>query len=184
MPPGRTTTRIAHRLGGLATRRRRHRRVATAGLVGALVAIVLVIGGSGGDDDTTDAAPGSSPTTDTTIDPGIDDPILRACYENDRELEVARGALLRGNTAPRAAEEFLADAFVDLMRDRSAAIRAVEPPPSEQVLAVLDEFDAVVDAIEAEPSIGVGADPFVEVNEQWRAVGLDGCIIGSSTVPE
>ena len=110
------------------------------------------------------------------------DPVSRACQRSNDEIATAQRALLRDNDAPGAAEGFLADAFVDLSRDRSAAIRALEPPPSPEVLAVLDDFDAVVDAIEAEPSIGLGRDPFEAVDARWVELGLPDCAIGAGTV--
>lgn len=137
------------------------------------VAGVLVIAGSGDDDGDDGAATASS----TSLP---DDPVLRACAASDVEIDAARGGLLRDNESPESVEAFLSDAFVDLARDRAAAIRATGPSP--EVLAVLEEFDAVVDAIEADPSVGIGTDPFAAVNERWRDVGLAGCVIGASTV--
>lgn len=168
--PGRVATSVARRLGGPTARRRRHRRVALAGVVLAAVAGILVVAGSGSDEG--DAAP-----TEATLP---SDPVLRACAESDAEIDAARGGLLRDNDSAEAVEGFLGDAFVDLARDRATAIRATDPSP--EVLAVLEEFDAVVDAIEADPSVGVGADPFAAVNDRWRDVGLAGCVIGASTV--
>ena len=106
--------------------------------------------------------------------------IALACQASNEEIATAQSALLRDNDAPDAAEIFLGDAFVDLARDRSAAIRALEPSP--EVLALLDEFDAVVDAIEADPSIGLGADPFEAVDARWVELGLPDCAIGTGTV--
>jgi hypothetical protein len=173
---GRASTRIARRLGGPTARRRRHRRAALAGVLVVVVAVVLIVAGSGGGDgDGDDVVAGPSTTGELS-----DDPLIRACQRSNAEIATARAALLRDNDAPGAAEGFLADAFVDLSRDRSAAVRATDPAP--EVVEVLDAFDAVVDAIEADPSIGIGVDPFASVNERWRALGLDECIIGGGTV--
>jgi hypothetical protein len=167
---GSVRTRIARRLGGPTARRRRHRRLALAGvLVVGIALVLLVAGGDDGDDET------ATPTTALS-----DDPVVRACQLSNAEIATAQRALLGDNDAPGAAEGFLADAFVDLTRDRSAAIRATQP--SAEVLAVVDDFDAVVDAIEADPTIGLGADPFEQVDEQWQALGLDECMIGGGTV--
>ena len=164
---GRASTRIARRLGGPADRRRRHQRVAVALVVlFAIAGALLLVSDGDGDGDG-------------------DDPISRACQRSNTEIATAQRALLEDNTAPGAAEGFLADAFVDLTRDRSAAIRAVDPRPSPEVVAVLDEFDAVVDAIEADPSIGLGgADPFTDVDARWVDLGLDECAIGGGTVQD
>ena len=110
------------------------------------------------------------------------DGVAAACRASNEEIATAQRALLQDNDAPGAAEGFLGDAFVDLSRDRSAAIRAVRPPPPSEVLALLDEFDAVVDAIEANPSIGIDSDPFAAVDPRWRELGLPDCEIGASTV--
>ena len=132
--------------------------------------MLLAIGGAlvlaGGDDDDSDDGSGIAPV----------------CQRSNEEIATAQSALLRDNEAPNAAEIFLGDAFVDLTRDRSAAIRAVEPPPSPEVLAVLDQFDAVVDAIEADPTIGLGSDPFEAVDARWVELGLPDCAIGAGTV--
>lgn len=169
-------SRIARRLGGLATRRRRHRRFAVAALLLLAVGAILVVAGSGDDDE----PESSSPTTEQQQT--SDDPVEQICLDNAMEIDTARRALLTDNTAPEAVEGFLGDAFVDLARDRSDAIRALRPEPDAEVLAVLGEFDAVVDAVEADPSIGLGANPFVEVDERWRALGLGGCAMGGGTV--
>jgi hypothetical protein len=105
--------------------------------------------------------------------------VAAVCRASNEEIATAQRALLEDNEAPGAAEGFLGDAFVDLTRDRSAAIRSVQPPPPADVLAVLTEFDAVVDAIEADPSIGIERDPFAEVDPQWVALGLSDCQIGA-----
>jgi hypothetical protein len=110
------------------------------------------------------------------------DSIAGTCQQSNEQIATARRALLRDNDAPGAVEGFLADAFVDLSRDRSAAIRALEPPPAPEVVAVLDDFDDVIDAIEADPSIGVGSDPFESVDARWRELGLDDCAMGADTV--
>jgi hypothetical protein len=168
---GSVRTRIARRLGGPTTRRRRHRRLALVGVLVVGIALVLLVAGGGDDGD------GETATPTTVLS---DDPVARACQLSNAEIATAQRALLGDNDAPGAAEGFLADAFVDLTRDRSDAIRATQP--SAEVLAVLDEFDAVVDAIEADPTIGLGADPFEQVDEQWQALGLDECMMGGGTV--
>lgn len=135
----------------------------------AVIAGVLVVAGSASDDD--DDAPPSA---------AAGAPITRACELSNEEIATAQRALLRDNDAPGAVEGFLADAFVDLSRDRSAAIRATEPAP--EVLAVLDDFDTVVDAIEAEPSTAIGVDPFEAVDARWVELGLPACVMGAGTV--
>ena len=169
--PGRATTSIARRLGGPAARRRRHRRVALALALLAVIAGVLVVAGGSDDDDR-----GGQPVATGG------EPIARVCQLSNTEIATAQRALLRDNDAPGAVEGFLGDAFVDLSRDRSAAIRAVDPPPAPEVLAVLDDFDAVVDAIEDDPAIGVGTDPFVDVDARWEELGLPDCAMGAGTV--
>ena len=166
--------RIARRLGGRGTRRRRHRRFALVAVLLVGVSAILIVAGSG-DDGEPEAAP-------TTTAATTDDPVERICLDNAAEIDTARRALLTDNTSPGAVEGFLQNAFVDLARDRSAAIRALQPPVEPDVLAVLDEFDAVVDAVEADPSIGVGANPFQAVDQRWRDVGLGGCAMAGNSV--
>lgn len=169
-------SRIARRLGGRATRRRRHRRFALGAAVLLGLAGILIVAGAedGADEDGAVAGPA------TTAVPA--DPVERICVENAAEIDTARRALLQDNTAPGAVEGFLADAFVDLARDRSEAIRAVQPPVDPEVLAVLEQFDDVVDSVEADPGTGVGSNPFAAVDERWRALGLGGCAMGGNNV--
>jgi hypothetical protein len=133
-----------------------------------VLAGVLIVAGSGND-----GGDGEQ------VDAGAD-PITLACRRSNEDLATAQRALLGDNDAPGAVEGFLADAFVDLARDRSTAIRATEP--AAEVLAVVDAFDAVVDAIEADPSTGVGTDPFASVDARWQELGLDECAMGAGTV--
>lgn len=169
--------RIARRLGGPTARRRRHRRFALAGILLAAVAGTLILvggddddGAAGGDGGTTEAAAAPAPAT-----------VEEACLANNREIGTAQRALLRDNETPEAIVGFLGDAFVDLTRQRAADIRAVDP--GDEVLAIVDAHDAVVDAIEADPQSAAGMNnPFDEINERWRAAGLDECVIDASTV--
>jgi hypothetical protein len=175
--------RIARRLGGPATRRRRHRRVAVGVLVLAVLAAgLIVVGGAiegddGGDgDERAETAAEDTPTTE-------DAPrtVEEACLASNEQIGIAQRALLRDNPAPNAIPEFLGDAFVDLARERAATIRSLDPPPD--VLAIVDAHDAVVDAIEADPEAASGMEnPFAEVNQRWRDAGLDECVIDASTV--
>ena len=137
--------------------------MAVLAVVLVAVAGVLVVAGSRDDDG----------------DDGGGD-IAAACRASNARIATAQRALLEDNEAPDRFELFLGDAFVDLMRDRSAAIRALEP--SAEVLAVLDEHDAVVDAVEADPETYVFEDPFADVDARWQALELDDCIVVASTV--
>ena len=136
----------------------------------ALVVVVLAVLGAG-------LVVAGSPDGDGELDA-----VAAACRASNEDIATAQRALLQDNEAPGAAEGFLGDAFVDLARDRSAAIRSVQPPPSSEVLALLDEFDVVVDAIEANPSIGIASDPFAAIDPRWRELGVSDCEIGASTV--
>ena len=117
---------------------------------------------------------------DSSSDDERDGDVIAACEASNEEVATAHRALLDDNDAPGAVEGFLGDAFVDLARDRSASIRATSP--DDEVLAVLEDFDAVVDDIEADPSIGVGRDPFEVVDRQWAELGLGECDFGGGTV--
>jgi hypothetical protein len=159
--------RIQRRLGGPAARRRRHRRVTLVLSLLLVTGLVLVL-----------APPGD----DGTPDPAGAD-VATICLASNEQIATAQSALLRDNDNPGAIEGFLGDAFVDLARARAAAIRDAEPPPGADVLDVLAEFDAIVDAIEADPASATGLEnPFETVNQRWVALGLDGCAIDSSTV--
>ena len=136
-------------------------------LVAVIAGVLVVAGGTDGDDEPDPVSVGA-------------DPIARVCQLSNDEIATAQRALLRDNDAPGAVEGFLGDAFVDLGRDRAAAIRATDPPPAPEVLAVLDDFDAVVDAIEADPSIGLDRDPFEAVDARWHEIGLDDCMMGGA----
>jgi hypothetical protein len=133
-------------------------------------------------DDGDDGDTASGPTT--TAVGGTD--VAAVCRASNVEIGTAQSALLRDNTAPGAVEGFLADAFVDLTRDRAEAIRSAEPPPSEEVLALVAEHDAIIDAIEADPAAAAAspANPFEELNQRWRDAGLADCAIDTTTVPQ
>ncbi|MBA2280092.1 MAG: hypothetical protein M3527_09705 [Actinomycetota bacterium] len=160
---------LSRRLGGPDARRRRHRLA----LVGAAALLVVAgalwfLGGDEGDEG----------------DSGADrDTLLAACAESNESIGAAQRALLGGNDAPNAVEGFLGDAFVDLVRDRTAAARAVGP--SGDVEAVLQDQDAVIDEIERDPAAAAGSvtNPFEAVNQRWRELGLAACAIDASTVP-
>lgn len=172
---GRARTRIARRLGGQATRHRRHRRAALVAVLLLGLALVLVVAGSA--DDSGDGDVG---------DQLSDDPVIRACQLSNDDIATAQRALLGDNEAAGAVAGFLGDAFVDLGRDRASTLRALDPPPSPEVLALLEQHDQVVDSIEADPDAAAAstANPFEVLNEQWRGLGLAECAIDSSTVPQ
>jgi hypothetical protein len=165
-------SRIARRLGGPNARRRRHRRVALL-VVGLLVlgGVLMLIGDGDG------AREPTAPDVPTAL---VD--VAAACRASNEEIGTAQRALLGDNDAPDAIEGFLGDAFVDLTRDRAAAIRAVGPPPD--VVALVDEHDRVVDAVEADPAAAVETNPFDDLNQRWRDLRLGDCAIDSSTVPQ
>lgn len=141
------------------------------------VAVVLLVAGSGdgrGDGEETAGRPSEAVSTG--------EPVVDACRASNVEIATAQRALLAGNDSPGAVEGFLGDAFVDLTRDRSQALRALDPEP--EVLDLLDEQDGVVDAIAADPAAAAAAEtnPFDAVNRRWRDLGLAECAIDSSTV--
>lgn len=167
-------TRIARRLGGPATRRRRHRRVALLAALVTTAGVGLFAIGSGerGENGGEEAVTAG-------------DPVAAACRASNEDIGTAQQALLRDNETHAAVVGFFADAFVDLARDRAAAIRAADPPPSAEVLALVERHDAIVDGIEADPETAAGlTNPFDALNEEWRSLGLDDCAIDSSTVPQ
>jgi hypothetical protein len=167
-------SRIARRLGGPTVRRRRHRRVALVAVVLLVVAGVLVAVGSDDDAEPEAEAEATDAPEPTTVE-GV-------CRASNEEIAIAQSALLRGNDAEGAVAGFLAEAFVDLARERAADIRALEPPAD--VLRVIDEHDRVVDAIDADPEASAAAaeNPFEALNERWRTIGLPACAIDSGTV--
>jgi len=177
---------IARRLGGPDARRRRHRRVAA--LLGGLLVVALVLLLVAPADDGNGDGDGAGEAAATTTVPagrGATD-VASVCRASNVEIGTAQQALLGGNEAPDAVEGFLADAFVDLTRRRADAIRAADPPPSEAVLALVAEHDAVVDAIEADPAAAASSptNPFEALNRRWRDAGLADCAIDTSTVPQ
>lgn len=170
--------RLADRLGPLEVRRRRHRRLAFVALGVLAVAAVLVA--VGGDDDPGTAGP---PTTVGQIDRdalAAADSLEEVCTVSNGQLTAAYNALLADNVSPTAARDFLGGAFVDLARLRSDALR--ERVPGADVVAVLDEFDAVVDGVEDDPDAALLANPFEAVNGRWRDAGLGACAIDPTTV--
>lgn len=173
---------IARRLGPAAVRRRRHRQFALVGIGVLVVGGVLVV--VGGDDDDTVVVPSTTATVASETDEAPAS-IEAACRANNNEIGTAQRALLSGNESPNAVTEFLADAFVDLNRDRIDALRAAPEAGDGDVTALIDEHDAIVDAIEIDPaSFATEQNPFADLNERWRALGLDDCVIDTSTVPQ
>lgn len=174
---------IARRLGPAAVRRRRHRQFAVLGIGLLVVAGVLIAVGR--DDDDTVASPSSTATTAAAGDDKAPASIEAACRANNAEIGTAQRALLSGNESPNAVTEFLADAFVDLNRDRIDALRAAPEAGDDEVAALIDDHEAIVDAIEIDPgSFATEQNPFADLNERWRALGLDDCAIDTSTVPQ
>lgn len=99
------------------------------------------------------------------------------CDASAAEIDTARGAILDTESSDDAAAHFLRTAFVDLSRQRLAALRALDPPTddADDYRRLLDEYESVLDRIEAEPETFVRRDPFADLNPQWDAFGLPAC---------
>ncbi len=166
--------RIARRLGGPAARRRRHKRVAMLLAVLLLASVGLTMAGASNGDDEPSAN-----------DDQLADPTTAACVASNAEIAMGQRLLIEESDADpeESVPGFFGNAFVDLMRERERAIADSAPP--EGVRDLLTEQAAVVDAIEADPSGATGmVNPFDEVNQRWRDLGLPDCAIDSSTVRE
>jgi hypothetical protein len=153
------------RLGDRAARRRRHRRVAIGGLA------LLVVGGG-----LVALAPDDGDGSD---------PFRRQatsiCDDSAAELTDARQAILSADPSDDAAAQFLRTAFVDLSRQRARALRALDPPAGDAARFgdLLDQYEAVLDQVEADPSRFLRLDPFTALNPRWDDFGLPAC--GSRT---
>jgi predicted TIM-barrel enzyme len=136
------------------------------GAVGLLVAaggLVLVGGGS---------------------DPSYREEATAVCDESFESIGAAQSALLPAGTGagPDAQAEFVAGAYVDLLRERLIELRALDAPAEEgaSYRELLDAYEAVVDHIEADPVAVVeagaeGVDPFAEVDAALDEFGLVAC---------
>lgn len=117
-------------------------------------------------------------------DPSFREQATAVCDESFESIGDAQAALLPAGTeaGPDAQAEFVAGAYVDLLRERLVALRALDAPADEAAdyTVLLDAYAIVVDGIEADPAAVVeagteGVDPFAEVDAGLDRFGLVAC---------
>jgi hypothetical protein len=146
---------LSRRLGSLAARRRRHRRVAIAAGALLVVAIGLVLFGDG-------------------RDTGFDDDAAALCGDYVARIQNEfRLSFPEGVPSDAAFAEYASHAFADTMDDLLAALRALDPP--EDVTEALDRYDDVLTELRARPEDFVAEQPFDEAAVEMDRVGPDGC---------
>lgn len=152
---------------------------------------LLAIGGCGDDEDettTTGTTGGTGATGETGAGLLPGDFAAEAdaiCAEGDREIdEEAREVFGNADQEPSSAEqeEFFTDTVTPGIQEQIDGLRDLGEPEegAEEFATFLDDAQAALDEVEEDPSlvIGEGEDPFADVEEQAKALGLKDCASG------
>jgi hypothetical protein len=106
------------------------------------------------------------------------------CKSGEREInqavkETFGSASATGSQAGSQAEvkEFVNETVVPNIQSQIDDIRALTPPEdqADEFEGLLDNAQAALDELEADPSLFTHADPFADVNREAAELGLDGC---------
>lgn len=150
-------------------------RLATA----VLFVVLGVLSGCGGADDETSARDAPASTATTTAAPLTKQEFLE---QGNKLCKIGNTAINAGvGQVDTSDKQALADAVTQTLvpgvRQQVQALRDLGfPAGDEQRLdAVLDQADAALDALEADPGLLVTGKPFAEVNKALDAYGLTGC---------
>lgn len=157
--------------------------------VGVIAATVLAAGalaaGCGDDDDeTTTGATGATRASGVELSESE----YRAqaneiCRAGEREIEQAsEGAFRRseGRPSDQAIEDFATETIIPDIQGQIDAIGALTPPEdrADEFEGFVDDAQAALDELEADPSLITeegNRDPFADVNELARDLGLEEC---------
>ncbi len=146
---------------------------------------VLAIAGCGGGDDSSTSTTGASGATGVAGAPLSEDEFLKQgnaiCAAGNKEIDQAAQDAFTGQQPTDAQLQQFADIAVPSIQGQIDAIRALPAPEAiaDQVTTFLDDAQSALDDVKADPSLfaaGDGAnDPFADVNQQAKALGLDEC---------
>ncbi len=151
---------------------------------------LLVVGGCGDDEDETTTANATGATGATGAGAGLlpADFATEAdaiCAEGDKEIDEEAGEVF-GNAqqepSPAEQEKFFTDTVTPGIQEQIDGLRDLGEPEegAEEFATFLDDAQAALDEVEEDPSlvIGEGEDPFADVEEQAKALGLKDCASG------
>lgn len=170
-------------------------------LTSAVVLLALGLTGCGGGDDSdgdagdapsseTSAADETSAPAETDTPAQTEDPADGGGLSKEAFVAQANAICAAGSEAieagsalvdpdnPETINTFATSVLVPSVRAQIAAIRALSIPGADEeaLTGVLDDADAALDEIEADPSLLTsGEDPFAAVNEALNAYGLTEC---------
>jgi hypothetical protein len=137
-----------------------------------MLACLAVASGCGGEDED----PASSEPAPTKAE--FVEQANQICEESQTGVETASKELGQDATEEEV-EELLTETFVPSVREQVSDIRDLGFPEGdeEELGAILDETEAVLDTIEDDPAAAIaGDDPFKEVNPKLEAYGLEACV--------
>ncbi len=95
------------------------------------------------------------------------------CTNGDEELQKAFGQLDE-NSSEAQVEQVVTDEIVPSIQGQIDDLREIDD--SEELASVLDDAEEALGEVEADPSlITSGEDPFDDINNAFRELGLDAC---------
>ena len=135
--------------------------MAIAVAFGLVVAGVLIL--LGGDDDGGDG------------DDGFDAAAAEVCTAYTERIQSEfELSFPEGPPTPEAEADYLSHAFVDTVDELVAELEALEPTGDDA--AAVESLAAASAAVRADPSLGIGTDPFVaEVRPAFDDAGIEAC---------
>lgn len=99
------------------------------------------------------------------------------CKKGNQELNAA-GKALGKNPTKAQFESFTTDKLIPSIESQASQIRALDEPSADQdqVNAILDEVDAALAKVKADPTLITGnGNPFAKANKMANAYGLTVC---------
>jgi hypothetical protein len=140
------------------------KRIALGGLLLALSLCSIAIAGCSDDDDGAEAL-------------SEQDYVAQAneiCREGNAELDQAAKSV-QGGPGSADFDAFITDTLAPNIQDQIDGLREGIPEGDEErINGVLDDAEAVLDELEADPSL-ITNDPFVQINKQLDSYGLAAC---------
>ena len=143
-------------------------------LVALTVTVALVAAGCGEDDESTESSSEEAALTEAEfLEQGN-----AICEAGNQEIQEA-GAALGQNATPDDLKAFVTDTLVPSIQGQIDDLGELVPPEElrANVDTLLADAESAIGELEADPAaVGQGGpDPFAEVNEQAKEIGLDAC---------
>jgi hypothetical protein len=148
-------------------------------IVACVLALGLIAAGCGdsddGNDDSTEGT-GTSGATETLSKAEFIEQGNEICKQGDKEIQAAGESLGQG-TSKEELDAFVTDELVPSVQGQIDDIRALGPPEEDADLinGILDDAEAELDKLDADPSLIEQNNLFDEVNQQLDAYGLTEC---------